>query len=159
MFGSSTYVAQLLCGNISYATLQRGIHWHWPIAINAVAVFAVSVAVALSIKEPSVGRFFNQRKVQHSLQGLRESPKSSLQVHCIPPCFRYANPHNRVQKMCMLLIDVSSLLCGREWSANQLPKKIGVSAIALIHSKQTSRPNHLNRHQGPATGLPSLPQL
>lgn len=92
VFGSSTYVAQLLCGNISYATLQRGIHWHWPIAINAVAVFAVSVAVALSIKEPSVGRFFNQRKVQHSLQGLRESPKSSLQVHCISPCFRYANP-------------------------------------------------------------------
>ena len=73
MFGSATYVAQLLCGNISYATLQRGIHWHWPIAINAVAVFAVSFAVALSIKEPPVGRFFNQRKVEHPLKGLRTS--------------------------------------------------------------------------------------
>ena len=159
MFGSSTYVAQLLCGNISYATLQRGIHWHWPIAINAVAVFGCisccgtqhQGAVCGQILQPKKGATFSTRPKGKSQKFIASTLHISL--------FQIRQSHNRVQKMCMLLIDVSSLLCGREWSANQLPKKIGVSAIALIHSKQTSRPNHLNRHQGPATGLPSLPQL
>ena len=63
IFGSSVYVGELLCGNASYATLQHDASWRWPMAMCGVAVFAVSVAVLLLIKEPPVGKFTNQRKV------------------------------------------------------------------------------------------------
>ena len=69
IFGSSIYVGELLCGNVSYATLQHNASWRWPMAMCGVAVFAVSVAVLLLIKEPPVGKFYNQRKVR-GLHGL-----------------------------------------------------------------------------------------
>ena len=62
-------MGELLCGNVSYATLQHNASWRWPMAMCGVAVFAVSVAVLLLIKEPPVGKFYSQRKVRglHSL--------------------------------------------------------------------------------------------
>ena len=63
IFGSSAYVGELLCGNVAYVTLQHKGSWRWPMAMCGVAVFAVSVAVVLIIKEPPVGKFISQRKV------------------------------------------------------------------------------------------------
>ena len=63
IFGSSAYVGELLCGNVAYVTLQHKGSWRWPMAMCGVAVFAVSVAVVLIIKEPPVGKFVSQRKV------------------------------------------------------------------------------------------------
>ena len=57
-------MGELLCGNVAYATLQHNGSWRWPMAMCGVAVFAVSVAVVFLIKEPPVGRFYNQRKVR-----------------------------------------------------------------------------------------------
>ncbi len=62
------YTGELFCGNVAYVVILRNASWRWPVLICGVAVTAVSVALAILIEDPPVGKFVNQRKVHAVVQ-------------------------------------------------------------------------------------------
>ena len=71
ILASAIYLGEAITGNVAYLAILRGISWRWPVVICGVALSAVSVAVALLVKEPPVGKFVNRKKVRAHPEGSR----------------------------------------------------------------------------------------